>query len=67
MRKILTFIMIACLTICMSACGTKYTCKSCDKTTSNIYYDVNNKPSLCEDCAKEYWTPGMDYKDYKVK
>ena len=68
-KKHLLLITIAlALTLCLTACGRKYTCYQCGTETSKAYYDYNaNKDSvLCEDCARSYWMP-LDYSNYRVK
>ena len=67
MKKVLLIItlILACL---LSACGTTYTCKDCNKSTTKAYYDLNANDSsvMCEECAREYWIP-LDYSTYRVK
>ena len=68
MKKLILFLAVTLLLGLFTACGAKYTCYDCGKTTSKAFYDysADKERVLCEDCAREYWMP-LDYTRFRVK
>lgn len=67
MRKLRVAVMVLLICGLCSACGEKYTCRSCGEEVSEAYYDPFRTDSyLCRDCARAYFAP-FPFESYRVK